>query len=229
MLKRIRKHKYFYTGIVVAVGGVGISGGLAWYFRQDIVSTLLEMRDVLGSFLRQTHPAVFFLLLAVLPAFGVPVSLFYLVSAVYGIGFSLISTAAALAANLVLIYWLGVGVFHPFIERLIRRTRYSVPRVSPSNYSKITLMVRITPGLPYFIQGYLLAMGGIPFGIYFIISWVVQMCYATAIIILGKSAFQGESGMAVLGICLFLVLVIAGKIIRDRYANNDRNNSATSG
>ena len=185
--------------------------------------------DILQAYLRKTHPAVFFSLLAVLPAFGVPVSPFYLVSAVYGIGFSLTCIAAAIAANLVLIYWLGVGVFHPVIKRLIRRTRYSIPKVHPSNYSKITLLVRITPGLPYFIQGYLLAIGGIPFGIYFVISWVVQLCAAAAFIILGESAFQGKSGMAVLGICLILVLMLATKIIRDRYANNDRNKSATSG
>lgn len=203
--------------------------GITFYFRNDLLEAATLGLDVFQTFLRQTHPAIFFSLLAVLPAFGLPISPFFMISAVYGIGFSLICTVAALSVNLTLIYWLGVGVFHPVIERFIRRTRYSIPKVRPSDYSKITLLVRITPGLPYFVQGYLLALGGIPFGIYFIISIIVSTSAAAAFIFLGESVFQGKSGPAILGICLLLVLILAAKIIRDRYAKTNEKKSATSG
>ncbi len=203
--------------------------GTIFYFRNDLMETAVVVLDIFQNFLRRTHPAILFSLLAVLPAFGMPISPFYVISAVYGIGFSLICTAVALSVNLTIVYWLGVGVFHPVIERFIRRTRYSIPKVRPSNYAKITLLVRITPGLPYFVQGYLLALGGIPFGIYFIVSIIVQICAAAAFIILGESVFQGKSGPAILGICLLLVLILVAKIIRDQYAKTNGEKPETSG
>lgn len=229
MLNTLRKIFFRPSVLGVCLLLFALICGMAFYFRNDLLETATLGLDVFQNYLRQTHPAVFFSLLAVLPAFGVPISPFYLISAVYGIGFSLICTAAALSVNLTIIYWLGVGVFHPVIERFIRRTRYSIPRVRPSNYAKITLLVRITPGLPYFVQGYLLALGGIPFGIYIIISFIVQGCFAAAFIILGESVLQGKSGMAVLGIILLLMLMLAAKIIRDRYDKTGGKKSETSG
>ena len=130
----------------------------------------LSFADLIAQ-IQALGPWVFFTALAVLPAFGFPVMAFYLVAArSFGMPLALVGCLSAIAINVALSYGLARSVMHPAIAWLVRKTGREVPQVRPENRWMVAWLLRVTPGPPFFMQSYLLALGGVPFGIYMIVS-----------------------------------------------------------
>ena len=147
--------------------------------------------------LRDAGPWVFFSALAVLPAVGFPVSFFYLAAGSafaerMGMGWVLVAAGLALMVNISLTYWLSRYILRPWLEQMISHTKYKIPVVASAEHAEITLLVRITPGPPFFIQGCLLGMAEIRFRTYLWISWVIAMAYASGFIVFGDAILHGK-------------------------------------
>jgi uncharacterized membrane protein YdjX (TVP38/TMEM64 family) len=82
----------------------------------------------------------------------------------------------------------------------------------------VTLLLRITPGPPFFAQSYLLALGRVPFGSYMLVSVLVAWTLSAPVIILGDSLVSGSAGKFVFGLLVIVAAVIVFRLVRKRVA-----------
>jgi uncharacterized membrane protein YdjX (TVP38/TMEM64 family) len=134
-----------------------------------------------------------------------------------GRGGVLAAYGAAIAINLALTYWLARYALRPAVERLVARMGYKIPQLAKDEHVEVTVLLRITPGPPFFLQSYLLGLGEVPFFTYMGVSWLIAMAYGVGIVLGGDAIMQGEGGMAILGVSLFIAAVIVVHLVRKHY------------
>jgi uncharacterized membrane protein YdjX (TVP38/TMEM64 family) len=198
--------------IVFIVCGVAVLAVLALALRELPVQAVVQAIHAMG-------PVPFFLAMGVLPIIGFPVTPFYLLAgATFGVGASLIGTALSQALNLVLAYWLARRYLRGVIEKIVERSKYTIPDVQPKNYVNFALLVKITPGPPNFLKSFILGLARIPFGIFFIVSWPTTMGFAVGVIIFGDSLMDRNVGQAILGFILMIAFLIGIKFAATYYS-----------
>jgi len=198
---RIPKLKV-WQWIVLALAGVA-AAWLGW-----IVLRHIDWTAILGEL--QKRPVLFFVALALLPAVGAPMSPFYLgAGAAFPLEVAIPCVLLAMSANIAVSYLVARWMLHPLVERLARRMGYAIPRVRKEDVWVITLLLRITPGPPFFMQHYLLALGRVPFDAYLIVSIPVCGLMATAAVCAGSGITSGSVVQLVAGI-FFLAAIILG-------------------
>ncbi|MFW6258468.1 MAG: VTT domain-containing protein [Halochromatium sp.] len=166
---------------------------------------------------READPLSFFLLMAVLPALGFPITpLFVLAGAVFGTLLGLLGSLLALAANLVLCHWIAHSGLRPYLERLLARTRYRLPSFDGRQRSalRFTLLLRITPGVPLFIKNYLLGFSGIPLRLHFRVSMLLTGAYGAGFVLLGESMLKRNLAEATIGLLVVVVIALAVLLLR---------------
>lgn len=203
-----------------------VLGLLAAWFAFQHRAELGEWAHAVTAWIRDKGPVPFFTGLALLPAVGLPVSAFYLAAgAVFPLWISLVGTAAGLAVNIAITYWMARKWFRHLIERLLRRTRYRIPAVAATDHVRLTLFLRLMPGPPFFLQSYILGMVEVPFPTYFFISWATQVLIASGFIILGSAFYSSDFGRVLIGIVLVILLTIivqwARKLMAGRVGARD--------
>ena len=176
---------------------------------------------------RNAGPWAFFAGIALLPAVGAPLLAFTVTA---GEAFSplmtmpgvIAATMAAIAANLALTYWLARYALRPFLTGLSARYGYTVPRVSAENALSVALVVRLTPGPPFFMQSYLLGLAEVPFRMYMIVSWLCILPWSVGAIVLGKGVFKGDFKMVGVGVGVLVAAAAFVHWLRKRYASRAR-------
>jgi hypothetical protein len=117
---------------------------------------------------------------------------------------------AMIALNLALTYWLARYALRPLLTNLVTRYGYKIPSITSKNALSATLVVRLTPGPPFFLQGYLLGLAEVPFKLYMIVSWLCVMPWAVGALVMGKGILNGNFKVAATGVG---VIVVAGALI----------------
>jgi uncharacterized membrane protein YdjX (TVP38/TMEM64 family) len=203
-------------GLVVLVAGVLVLRGVE-------VKPLIDQGIAL---IRSAGPWVFFGAMALLPAISAPLSAFTLTA---GEAFAgqmtlvgvLAVTMAAIAVNLALTYWLARRAVRPLLERLLKRFGYTVPRVTADNALSIALLVRLTPGPPFFLQGYILGLAEVPFRLYMLVSWLCVLPWAAGAVVLGRGMLNGNFKMAAMGLGVIVAAVAAVHLIRRKLTKRE--------
>lgn len=136
-----------------------------------------------------------------------------LAGATFSVSVGLLGSSAALALNLGLSFWLARSSLRPAFERILRRTRFSLPELDevPKRAFRFPLLMKLTPGVPASVKHFVIAHAGVPFATYFLVSFAVTGLYAASFIVLGESLSEhdvvkaGVAGAAlvVLGIAVF--------------------------
>jgi uncharacterized membrane protein YdjX (TVP38/TMEM64 family) len=175
------------------------------------------------AWIRAAGPWVFFTAMALLPAAGVPVTLFTVsVGSVFaptlGMPLVVVLSLLSLAVNVAITYWLARYALRPIVERLMVRLGYRLPNVDASDHWTLSIAVRATPGPPFFVQGYLLGLAQVPFGIYMVASVGFAWIYASGVIVFGEALLSGKGKVAMLGIGLLVAAVAVTKIVRRHLA-----------
>jgi uncharacterized membrane protein YdjX (TVP38/TMEM64 family) len=211
----------------LAIAGVFLGALGVLVLREIGMVRLVASLDLLVATIRDLGPWVFFTAMMVLPAMGAPLMAFNLVA---GEAFApqmtmpgvIITVSAAIAANLGLTYWLARYALRPLLTRVVARYGYSVPRVTKDNALTVTLLVRLTPGPPFFLQGYLLGLAEVPLRLFMIVSWLAVLPLALAGVVLGKAAREGNMGKIAAVLGFMVVVVVAVHLVRRRFANRER-------
>lgn len=203
---------------LAAIAGLGIVLAIL-VLRGVDVRGLLD-RGIL--IIRDFGAPVFFLAMAILPAFGLPMLAFTMTAGEafepqLGLPGVIAIALIAIAVNLALGYWVARYALRPVLAGLIKRYGYSVPRVTKENALTVTLLVRLTPGPPYALQACILGLAEVPFRLYLIVSWLAMVPWTLGGVILGKGLLSGKFGMAASGIGVLIVAVILVQIIRRKY------------
>ena len=168
-------------------------------------------------------PLAFFTAMALLPAVGAPFLAFTLTvgpafRAQLGLGGVLAACATSLFINITLTYWLARCWLRPWLEKFITRRGYKVPQVSRADQFEMTLLLRITPGPPFFLQNYLLGLARIPFPLYAAVSEAVLMLHTTALVVFSDALAHGRGPEAIMGVSLLVAVLLAVHIARRHYA-----------
>ncbi len=172
--------------------------------------------------IRSAGPVAFFAGIAVLPAIGAPLSAFTITAGeifapLMTLGGVIAAALFAIAVNLALTYWLARYALRPLLSRLAERYGYRIPKVTKANALSIALAVRLTPGPPFFMQGYILGLAEVPFRLYMIVSWLSILPWAVGLIVLGKGALNGNFKTAIYGVGVIVVATVIVQMIRKRY------------
>lgn len=178
---------------IVTVAAVLVAAWLAWD-REALLARL------------STGPLPFFTAMAILPAFGMPLTpLTIIAGATFGRRLGLIGTWSALAANLVLCYALA-QLLRPWLAALLARFDYELPRFSPPHQGAVrfTLAVKAAPGVPAFVKNYGLGVAGVPFAAYFALSMLITGFYVTSLVVVGESLLSHRGGRAAAAALLVL-------------------------
>ncbi len=207
----------------IAVAVVLLAGlllGLLWLWRYDF-----NVRQALAAgvnLLREAGPLAFFTAMALLPAAGMPISIFSLTAGTafagqLGMPGVLLAAGFALAVNLSLTYWLARYGLRPWLEQMIGRTKYKIPAVATDEQAEITVLLRITPGPPFFVQSYLLGLAGVRFGTYLWISWAVSMAYTACFILFGDAILHGKARLAIVALSVLVAVALFVHLLRRHY------------
>ena len=149
---------------------------------QEIVAVGKGLVDRVADWSRTVGPIPFFAAMALLPAAGFPIMFFSLSAGVLfvpqiGLGWAITGALTSLGINISLTYWLARYALRPLLEGLVRKLGYGLPQVAKENQMSLTLLCRITPGPPFFVQNYLLGLAKIPFWTYLWVSWLISATY----------------------------------------------------
>ena len=204
---------------LAVLGIVALGGGLMLLKGVDVRGAIDQMLEIV----REAGPLAFFGAMAILPALGCPMAPFTLSAGpvfgpVMGIGWVIAAAFAAMLGNILLGYSLARWVMHPPLERLVLRLGYKLPRIPAEQYWDWTILLRVTPGPPFFVQNILLGLARVPMRIYVTVSVLVAWSYTAGFVIFGDALIHGEGRKAVFGV-VFLVVVICGvQLVRKHFA-----------
>ncbi len=169
----------------------------------------------------EERPAMIFVAIVILPAAPFPVSVLLLAAgAVYGERYGPFRAAlialAAITLNLTWTYWFARYPARRLVQRLIRRFDVEIPKLPDHHVRRFTIIFRITPGLPFFLQNYILGLAEVPFRVYFTVSLLAQTVWTFGFVISGGAILKGKAGVAIAGICLLAVGVIVTRSLRKK-------------
>lgn len=200
------------AGVVLAVGAVLVLRGV------DLRALLTDTLELL----RSAGPVAFFGAMAVLPAFGMPASVF-VISAVgifgpqYGTTTAVLLSLGALTANFCLAYALARRGLRPVLTALVTRFGYRLPEVESGDATDLMILLRVTPGVPFFVQNYLAGLAEIPFARYFIVSSLIVWPLNTAFLLFGDALLHGKGKIALLSLCAVIALMTLLHLVRRHY------------
>jgi uncharacterized membrane protein YdjX (TVP38/TMEM64 family) len=172
------------------------------------------MLDAAVLSLREAGPLIFFVAMALLPAAGFPLLAFTLAAGpvfgpVLGAGWVIAWSLAAVVVNLLLTYWLANRALRPLVSRLLAWCGFPLPDKTTDGAWQLTLIVRLTPGPPFWAQSYLLGLLRVPLVPYLLVSTLVMAGYIVAVVCGGAAITQGNGRLAFAAIAGLAVLVAA--------------------
>jgi uncharacterized membrane protein YdjX (TVP38/TMEM64 family) len=146
------------------------------------------------------NPLAVIPLMAVLPVFGFPIAVVYLVAgARFGPAVGGLIVAAATAFHLLATHAVARSFLRGPIVRFIARRRRTLPQIPPDEHAAVALIAALAPGLPYFLRNYLLALSGIRLRVYFSICLPVYVARSYVTILLGDlSSDPSRRGLFIL-------------------------------
>jgi uncharacterized membrane protein YdjX (TVP38/TMEM64 family) len=218
------KKKLPLAKLLIAAAVLAVIGAIGLYFF-GLQRALHEYEIVKEAVIRRAiaaGPGVFFGAMALLPAAGMPTSPFALTAGpIFGeqLGLAMVTLygIAALTFNLTVTYWLARRWLRPLLTRWLERAGYEVPKVEGSDMTDLIVLFRVTPGIPFFAQNYLLGLANVPFGRYMIISCAAQWSLNVAFILFGSALSQGKGQLALSAVMLFAALSVATHFVRKHY------------
>ncbi len=201
-----------FVGLLVL--GLIVATILVWQFRHELRE--IDIRAAI-DWIAGFGPIPFFVAMAILPSFWAPVSPFLLLAgAIYDMPVAIGGSAAALATNMALSWLLAGKFFRPPFERLVHRFGYSVPELRRESMFTVAVLLRITPGMPFPLQNYLLGLARMPFLWYMGISLPLTLILSLSIVIFGDAILKGNTALILLAISLFVALSLGVRFLRAR-------------
>ncbi len=171
--------------------------------------------------LRVAGPAAFFGAMAVLPLAGFPLSPFTLAAGPVfgpqmGAGWVIVCAIVAVAVNVAVSYWLAAKALRPLVIWLLGKLDKKLPDVGARSPWELTLILRVVPGTPFFLQSYLLGLARVPFGIYLLVSVLVPSIYISVAVLAGDAIGRGDRKTLAAAGVLFAVVGLGMHLLRKK-------------
>lgn len=207
-----KKQTYLLVGLLLCAVAVVAAFAMRG---PNLIQDLRAIMDATVAQLRAAGPLVLFLAMVFLPLVGFPISPLWLAAgAAFGAQWGFGLATAGLLVNIALAYVIANRWLREFLLKLMAKKGYCLPAATSGDLLRLTLALRITPGIPSFVQSYLLGLANVPFLPYYLISVPVQVAYAAAFTLFGGSIFQMKGGGIIAGACLLVALILIVKVVR---------------
>ena len=207
--------------IVLAVAALFLSGGNL----QALIGQGRSSLDRVMTVIRDAGPLAFFTAMALLPAVGAPMFAFSLpVGSLFGdrMGMTtvVLCSLLATAVNMILTYALARRVLRPPLEWLIARLGYKLPQMEAGDASDLVIILRVTPGVPFCVQNYLLGLAEAPFGKFLLWSSVLSLPQMAGFVLFGDALLHGRGGMLLMAALLLVAAMALAHFLRRHYTRN---------
>ena len=80
----------------------------------------------------------------------------------------------------------------------------------------MTLITRLAPGPPYWVQSYLLGLIRVPLVPYLVVSLLVMAGYLVALVLGGEAVSQGNGRLGFVAVGVLVIFVAALQLLRKR-------------
>jgi uncharacterized membrane protein YdjX (TVP38/TMEM64 family) len=171
------------------------------------------------------HPVWLFAAILILPALPVPNSALLLLAGSAWGDRPLVGCAVSLAAltlNMVWTYFLAAGPGRGMVGKWLESAGTKLPETLSKNRVRMTVILRLTPGIPFFLQNYALGFLGVPFQTYLPVSFLCVSLPACGFVLGGAGISSGKLGPAITGLSLIVVVVVLLGWVRSRLAARSR-------
>lgn len=201
------------------------AAGVVLLVAAGLVARGLDLRALLAQgldLIRGAGPVAFFTAMALLPALGAPQMAFSLTAGpvfapTLGLPTVIGLTLLAITLNMALSYFLARRALRPLLEKLFTRLGYKLPRAAAGDELDLIVLLRVTPGVPFPVQNYLLGLAEVPFGKYLLVSCLIQCPMNAAFIFFGDALLQGRGRVALVALSIILALLAATHLLRKHY------------
>jgi uncharacterized membrane protein YdjX (TVP38/TMEM64 family) len=122
----------------------------------------------------------------------------------------------AMALNMTWTYWVAARPGRGVVEKLLAATTLRVPELPRGNHLRMILILRLTPGLPLFLQNYVLGFLRVPFRLYLPVSMGCTGLIACGVVLSGAGVAKGNLTPILTGVALIVVGLLVVQMIRQR-------------
>lgn len=187
----------------------------AWKMGLDL-PVLIGMWKSLNDYLVR-HPSVFFWALVILPGLPIPTSALQFTAGVVWRETPVMACLLCLLAmvlNLTWTYWLAAGPARRLVEKLLAVTSIRIPQLPRGDHLKLILVLKLTPGIPFFIQNYLLGFLRAPFHLFLPISILCNGIVGIGVVLGGVGLADGRLMPALTGVSLVAAGIVLTQLVR---------------
>jgi uncharacterized membrane protein YdjX (TVP38/TMEM64 family) len=201
------------TGLILIAGAVIA----LLLFDPELVQRVWALKDLALGWCRD-YPVILFSALVFLPAFGCPASvLLILAGATWGSNWQSCTWALlALSLNMTWTYFASAGPARKLVIGMLgdRWTRWE--NMEQADLVRLTVLMRVTPGVPLFFQNYALGLLAVPYLPYILVSVPISGIFAVGFVLTGGAIFKGQLGLAITGIAVLVAAVLLVRMLRSR-------------
>jgi uncharacterized membrane protein YdjX (TVP38/TMEM64 family) len=210
--ERWRAHRWAALALLILLLAGAAAALMPWQEGLDFARRAIEWMETRS----REYPLLLVAALALLPLAFFPATVLIFLCGAHGPLTGFFLAMAGMALHGMIAYALGATLLRRPARRLCEWRGYKVPRVHSHNAARLTLLVRLLPGPSPTLQACLLALAHVPFATYMFVSLAVQSVLVLGCILIGASLFEGESGLAVAGVSLVIVLFLAARMVHFR-------------
>lgn len=213
MSKKKKKKLWWLAAAALVVVAVGV--WVISHFTDLDLDMLYAVFEALNTQLSRLDAIALIPLMAILPIFGFPIAVVYLVAgARFGPVMGGVVVAGITAVHLLGSYLIGRSFLRKPLQRLLEKRGHHLPQVPADEQAAVCLIAGLIPGLPYFVRNYLIALGGVQLKYIFAVLLPVYVARSYVTILLGDlSSDPSGRGLIILVIVDALKVVICGLVI----------------
>ena len=209
--------------VLVVVGAVLLSGD-----PKALLAQGKELWSQVMETVRTAGPLAYFSAMAILPGLGAPMLTFALpVGSIFvptlGMPMVVFWSLVATTVNLVLTYALARRGLRPVLNGLVKRLGYKLPEVESGDVIDLIVILRLTPGIPFLVQNYLLGLADVPPGRYLTVSGLLVLPQATAFVLFGNALMSGQGRLVLVAIGVLAVVSAGTHLVRRHYGAKRKN------
>jgi uncharacterized membrane protein YdjX (TVP38/TMEM64 family) len=122
----------------------------------------------------------------------------------------------ALALNMSWTYWAAARPGRGLVEKLLAAGTLRIPTLPRDNHLRAILLLRLTPGVPLFVQNYVLGFLHVPFRLYLPVSLACSGLISCGVVLSAAGVAGGNFMPVITGVGLIVVGLVVVQMVRQR-------------
>ena len=217
ILKKLMTDRRFHrlAGVLLLLAaGAGL---LAWRLGLDLADVKAGWKQ--AEMFLKSRPLLLFGALVILPALPIPTSALLFLAGTVWRDRPLMACAIcllAMALNMSWTYWAAARPGRGLVEKLMSAMELRVPEIPKGNDLRVILLMRLTPGFPFFVQNYLLGFFRVPFRLYLPVSMACSGMISVGVVLSAAGVADGNLTPVLTGVGLIVISLVIVQMIRQK-------------